>query len=596
MAVIGIDFGGNRLRAAAPHNGGAQLFPHSRSAERMPFVFEVVARDGRPQLRINSLKRLLDFEKSLPVPPTGVGSLELVAKLLEQLRVEYQRASGGHEVNCVMAVPPFFSQRQRSTLRAAAVGAGFARVRLVDDTLAALLASRKRLDASERVLVYSWGASSFSVALYQVRGGGYQVMAQEGSRESGANDLDAHMAAFILGALPQEARARVIGAEEDFLERLVDEVERAKPMLSRGEPATVRHRDLFPQGSPLGREEASVILSPDTFNEKAAEMTAETAELAARVLAAGKDIPPQAILVSGGMTQLPVVRRMLAERFGLPLVDAGEEAVAFGAAMLGQSVTQMEWEKQERLKEDEPRSPAEQVKPPASPSNGEDAGAAPAAARTARAWSDAFVPLLNTAQRQYEQGQVVEAVATFERLFGELGRFSGEIYRQAASSMQGGEKSADALEILQRANHHSPSNRAVALDLARSYHARSMQKFQEQRHHEAVEQSDLGVAVIRALPQAESNYREMLAQMLHTKGCALHKLREYREAEQVFAECVRLDPQNHHYVGHLETLRAALGKAVPAKNSLLRRKKVGRNDLCPCGSGLKHKKCCASKG
>lgn len=26
------------------------------------------------------------------------------------------------------------------------------------------------------------------------------------------------------------------------------------------------------------------------------------------------------------------------------------------------------------------------------------------------------------------------------------------------------------------------------------------------------------------------------------------------------------------------------------------RKKVGRNDLCPCGSGLKYKKCCLNKG
>jgi len=30
-------------------------------------------------------------------------------------------------------------------------------------------------------------------------------------------------------------------------------------------------------------------------------------------------------------------------------------------------------------------------------------------------------------------------------------------------------------------------------------------------------------------------------------------------------------------------------------HSLVRRVKVGRNDPCPCGSGLKFKKCCISK-
>jgi len=31
------------------------------------------------------------------------------------------------------------------------------------------------------------------------------------------------------------------------------------------------------------------------------------------------------------------------------------------------------------------------------------------------------------------------------------------------------------------------------------------------------------------------------------------------------------------------------------KYTLIQRVKIGRNDLCPCGSGLKFKKCCISK-
>lgn len=49
----------------------------------------------------------------------------------------------------------------------------------------------------------------------------------------------------------------------------------------------------------------------------------------------------------------------------------------------------------------------------------------------------------------------------------------------------------------------------------------------------------------------------------------------------------------------MDAATRGLKPAVPvaeALGSLRRREKVGRNDRCPCGSGLKHKKCCLLKG
>jgi preprotein translocase subunit SecA len=36
------------------------------------------------------------------------------------------------------------------------------------------------------------------------------------------------------------------------------------------------------------------------------------------------------------------------------------------------------------------------------------------------------------------------------------------------------------------------------------------------------------------------------------------------------------------------------GKPAPKKASPAKSQKVGRNDLCPCGSGKKYKKCCGA--
>lgn len=36
-------------------------------------------------------------------------------------------------------------------------------------------------------------------------------------------------------------------------------------------------------------------------------------------------------------------------------------------------------------------------------------------------------------------------------------------------------------------------------------------------------------------------------------------------------------------------------KPLPDKPFIIKKEKVGRNDLCPCGSGKKYKKCCLGK-
>ena len=44
-----------------------------------------------------------------------------------------------------------------------------------------------------------------------------------------------------------------------------------------------------------------------------------------------------------------------------------------------------------------------------------------------------------------------------------------------------------------------------------------------------------------------------------------------------------------HEVDHFEGITILDRKQVPIKRSTI---KIGRNDLCPCGSGKKYKKCC----
>lgn len=44
-----------------------------------------------------------------------------------------------------------------------------------------------------------------------------------------------------------------------------------------------------------------------------------------------------------------------------------------------------------------------------------------------------------------------------------------------------------------------------------------------------------------------------------------------------------------------EPAQPAVSRKVVAMAPIVKPPRIGRNDLCPCGSGLKHKKCCLNK-
>src|SRR5258706_4019691 len=156
MELLGIDFGTSRLRVASVNNGVVDLSTHRYSSTRLPFVIE----SGSP-FRITALKRMLDFDSAFPVPPSGISSMALLAEIFKAVLGDCC-PDGWNDRHAVVTVPPCVSQRQRSALRSVMTDLGLTRVRLVDDTLAALLASWERVRTYSSILVYSWGAGMFS--------------------------------------------------------------------------------------------------------------------------------------------------------------------------------------------------------------------------------------------------------------------------------------------------------------------------------------------------------------------------------------------------------------------------------------------------
>jgi len=595
ITTVGIDFGASRLRVATACEREPRIVRHAFVDQRMPVVdCPKVAGNRSSGLRgrMTSLKRVLDFDQMLRVPPSGINSLDYLAERFRTMRHDCQGPEPNGTLHCIVAVPPCFSQRQRSALQTVAKRAGFPRVKLADDTLAVLLAAKESLSRYRNVLVYSWGASTFSTYLYEVRGGGFRPIAQEGDRNLGGDDIDATIADALLAKLAEMIPGpvpRQLAEEIPF--QVFLEAEAAKQVLARGNAAQVLLNRLLGSYTPPAAREWTIDVPADLYRQILRPMLAETLELVEKVLSTGNAATPDVIMLSGGMAATAAVQEALQERFSLPFLKADENAVALGAAAYGLALPQAEWEKAgpTELKAEPAEAPsAAQTECPAEPKplNERPAEHKPRIER----WSETFAGRFDTAEQLYRQGRLLDAIAAFEELLSELDKFGGNLYREAASRCQAAGDAKQALMLLKRAWVNDPHNRLVAANLAQLCYSQGAHARDKKNSQVTVELADEGIGALRSLGDRAAEYHVLLAQLLHLKGCGLWDLGRLPEAEEAIAESARLDPKHAVYRDDLDRVRGAKTTRGAAHDVVLSPgSQVGRNDPCPCGSGKKFK-------
>ncbi len=595
LITIGLDVGASRIRVAGDRHRHVTLIPHRYANERPPFVVELPnAQEVERSCRITSLKRMLDFEKTFPVPPTGRNSIELLAGILRAIRSDCQDYVCDNEVNCVVTVPPCFSQRQRSALRTTVARADFSRIRLIDDTLAALLECRELVQGCERVLVYSLGASSFSAVLYQPSGERFRPLAQEGNRTLGGDDIDAEISSRIIAALGRYTHDSLSPNDPDMLLRLVGEAERAKKNLATGRSVTISLSNLLGQSTPSMLHSQSVAVTREILEGSIARLITETMALVENVLNAGGCQTPDAVLTVGGMALLPSLRDHLQERCRVSAVQAGEDAVAIGAVIHGNMMTDTEWEELDKSTSKREsvwlggyhplKAPRSTIHHNSDPSDGTDEPPEP--------WANHFVPLLYSAQQQYEKGYLRESIDTFDKLFVELYKYSGDLYRKAAMNLEAAGKLDEAILILQKANQRDRSNRLVAVDLAQACYRNGIHAGSRKNSGESIGMLDEAISAIRALSNGKEAYPVLLGQLLHLNARVLWEQGRRTEAEAAVKESVQLDPKNDVYQKDLAKIHGLVKNASVRNRLPPGEMGVGRNEKCPCGSGRKYKKCC----
>jgi Fe-S protein assembly chaperone HscA len=253
---------------------------------------------------------------------------EVSAQLLRELKARAEGHLGEEVTQAVITVPAYFNDSQRQATRDAGRIAGLEVLRIVNEPTAACLAYGLDRRREGIVAVYDLGGGTFDISILKLRDGIFEVQSTAGDTRLGGDDMDRALADMLLHELLSERPETDISGLE-LRERVRTAAERAKRELTDADSTIAR--------IPLPDGEWARELSRagfETLIEPIVERTLGPCRQAladAGVTAADID---EVVLV-GGATRVPLVRRRVEELFGQkPHSELDpDEVVALGAAV-----------------------------------------------------------------------------------------------------------------------------------------------------------------------------------------------------------------------------------------------------------------------
>jgi len=288
-----------------------QLIPHQ--------IIERETADGRKVLHVRIAGREYTPE-------------ELSAMILREVR---QRA--GNPTQAVITVPAYFDDSQRQATRDAGRIAGLDVLRIVNEPTAAALAYGLHQRRQGIIAVYDLGGGTFDCSILQLNEGVFQVLATHGDTFLGGDDFDR----AIMEVVAREQGWDLSHRDPQLLQHLRDAAEATKIALSTQPTATLRldlpaqeKRPAIQVERVFAREELEELLRP--FIDRSLQCCQSALRDA--------QLRPQQIdevVLVGGSTRIPYVRRRVAEFFGkAPHTELNpDEVVALGAAIQADILT-----------------------------------------------------------------------------------------------------------------------------------------------------------------------------------------------------------------------------------------------------------------
>lgn len=339
--LIAIDLGTSNSLVGIFENGQSRLIENPYGCKLTP---SAIAMDEQGQILIGqaalelrsggnevltSFKRLMGTSKRLKLGQQTFSAVELSSLILKSLKQDVE-----HELKCevdeaVITVPAYFNDIQRQATISAAELAGLKVSRLINEPTAAALAYGLGQTEDSCFLIFDLGGGTFDVSIVELFDGIIEVRASAGDNYLGGDD-------FVQLLMKQywKKNASVFNYIENTIPLDIEIALKAKAqhclhVLSKESQTTLNFK--------WKDKEATLDVSQEEFASWSEPLLLRLRRPLERALRDARILPQQVdqIIMVGGATRIPAVRKMVTKLFGrFPSTSVQpDEAIVRGACV-----------------------------------------------------------------------------------------------------------------------------------------------------------------------------------------------------------------------------------------------------------------------
>src|SRR6266568_5451001 len=346
MPYLGIDFGTSNSVVANFQYGQAEVLPNREGQKWTPSVV-TLRRDGTlsfgqeakenfdEQRSIRSIKRILGTPERVPLVGQNLRTEQIAVMLFSLLKKDAEQQLGEGFTKGVVTIPANSKGLARHATKLCAGAAGMQVLTLINEPTAAAICYGINAQDEQTILVYDFGGGTLDVTILRIHHGIFEEISSKGVGKLGGDDLDSALAKILAERFQQKTGYDILNSP--YQQQFMLAVEKAKIDLSTEASTVARKAELVPERH-LSLEEE---IDRGTFERLIMPLVVKSGTAIDEALKL-RGLRPRdidKILLVGGTSKIPLIKRFVAEKLGGKDPESFEKVdpmtcVAQGAAIV----------------------------------------------------------------------------------------------------------------------------------------------------------------------------------------------------------------------------------------------------------------------